>query len=358
MKNVRLVAILKALHDYLLFFITVAFVTSCCMSLFVGTMTETLGLVLTSENISHAAKLTFLNVIFISALFTAIDAVRRKITVDRPVKKIINAAKEISDGNFDVAVSVKESAFSNDGFTQIAECFNGMARELKKNEILQKDFISNVSHEFKTPLAVIHNYASLLINEPNIKDGAKGYAQVIADRTEKLSSLVAGVLRLDKLENGQNVLHFEKFDLGEHLRESLIGFEEIWEKKNIQIFADIPDGVVVESDRQLLGVVWNNLLSNAFKFTEDSGRVEVALKYDENFAYVAVKDNGKGISIDDGERIFDRFYQCDPSHSSCGNGLGLATVKKIADLLSANIAVESKLGEGSVFEVRLSLREK
>lgn len=357
MNRARFLTILKALHDYLLFFLTVAFVTSCCMMLFVETFTKTLSLDLTGENISLAAKLTFLNVIFISALFTAIDATRRKLFVERPVKRIVNAAKQISNGNFDVKVSAKQLPFSQDGFSEIADCFNDMAESLKKTEIMQNDFISNVSHEFKTPLAVIQNYANLLMNEPNLSENAKEYANVISDRTEKLSLLVGGILRLDKLENGNNSIHFEKFDLGEQLRESFLNFEEIWEKKDIQVSAEIPDGVTVESDRELLEIVWNNLLSNAFKFTQSGGKVALSLKNDETYAYVSVKDNGCGISAYDGERIFDKFYQCDTSHSSGGNGLGLATVKKIADLLSASIAVESRLGEGSVFEVRLLMCE-
>lgn len=357
MNRARFLTILKALHDYLLFFLTVAFVTSCCMTLFVETFTKTLSLDLTGENISLAAKLTFLNVIFISELFTAIDATRRKLFVERPVKRIVNAAKQISNGNFDVKVSAKQLPFSQDGFSEIANCFNDMAESLKKTEIMQNDFISNVSHEFKTPLVVIKNYAGLLKNEPNLSENAKEYANVISDRTEKLSLLVGGILRLDKLENGKNLVHFEKFDLGEQLRESLLAFENVWEEKNIKLSAEIPDGVMLESDRELLGIVWNNLLSNAFKFSKDCGRVEVALRCDDNFAYVSVKDNGCGISAYDGERIFDKFYQCDTSYSSSGNGLGLATVKKIADLLSASIAVESRLGEGSVFEVRLLMCE-
>ena len=169
----------------------------------------------------------------------------------------------------------------------------------------------------------------------------------------RLNSLITNILRLNRLENQQISLKSEEFDLGGQLTECLLGFEAVWEEKGIEIEPDIEDDVRIASDRELLSIVWNNLLSNAFKFTEPGGTVSVALKADHDDAVVSVRDTGCGIPPETVRHIFDKFYQGDTSHSVQGNGLGLALVRRILDIVGGEIRVESTPGEGSTFIVRI-----
>ena len=350
--------LLKALYDYLLVFLFVGFIITCCTMLFVSVLAISLDVTLTSENVSLAANITFLNVVVLSAIFTLIDGIRRKITVERPVKRIIDASKQISCGNFDVRIPKKQKLYGDDSICKIADCFNDMAQKLSANEELQSDFISNVSHELKTPLSVMKNYAKLLEDENLTEEKRREYAVCIGDSAQKMSELVTNILRLNKLENRISSPNNEAFDLGEQLCECFAGFENEWEKKKIEIEADIQDGVVIESDRELLSLVWNNLISNAIKFTDDGGKVCLSLTSDDEFAYVSVSDTGCGISRSVGERMFDKFYQGDTSHSLSGNGLGLALVKRVVDITASDISVESRLGEGSTFTVKIKKENK
>ena len=158
----KLKKVFQSLNHYVVFFLLIAFVISCCMILFITMMTKTMGLTLTDENIGAAAKLTFANVVFLSILITVIDSIRRKLTVERPVKQIIEGATRMMQGDFSVRIKPHKSLDSGDKFNEIIECFNRMAEELSGTETLRTDFIANVSHELKTPLAVMQNYGTML----------------------------------------------------------------------------------------------------------------------------------------------------------------------------------------------------
>jgi len=345
--------VLRALNRYLLFFLIVAFVTTCCMLLFISIMSKSMNIELTEENISAAAKITFANVLLLSLIITEIDAIRRKITVDRPAQKIIEAADKMMRGDFSVRIKLRRNHDADDRFTEIAECFNRMAEELSGTETLRSDFIANVSHELKTPLAVIQNYGKLL-SSPAISENERiEYANAITDASRRLASLITNILKLNKLENQQITPNCEVYDLGEQLCECLLAFESVWEEKNIEIDTDIDEDVKVNADKEMLSLVWNNLFSNAMKFTEAGGRVTLSLKSDGNSATVRVSDTGCGISPEVGRHIFDKFYQGDSSHAGEGNGLGLALVKRVIDLTESDITVESEKGKGTTFTVRL-----
>ena len=347
---------LKMTGRFLVFFALVAFTTTCCMTLFVSTFTENLGIILTGENLSSAAKITFLNVILLSVIFCIIDGVRRKITVERPVKRITESAEKITRGDFSVRIE-KGKLATDENFAKIIDCFNIMAQELGSVETLRTDFIANVSHELKTPLAVIQNYGTML-QSPNLpKEKRIEYAKGITENSRRLASLITNILKLNKLENQQIFPTSERFDLSEQLCESLLQFEEIWEQKSIDIETDITDEIFIESDPELLGLVWNNLLSNAFKFTENGGKVSVVLTADEDFVTVKITDTGCGISSETGAHIFEKFYQGDTSHAMQGNGLGLALVKRVVDIMQGEITVQSEVGKGSTFEVTLKRGE-
>ena len=351
MKKRHFRKVLKAINNYIVFFLTVAFAVSCCMLLFVNTLADSMGLVFSEENIATAAKVTFLNVLLLTFLFGTIDYVRRKIMVERPVKIITKATQRIMQGDFSVRIATMHGA-GMEGFNQIGSAINAMAGELAGTETLRTDFIANVSHELKTPLAVMGNYATML-QRPGITQEEKNeYAKAISEAARKLAQLITNILKLNKLENQQIFPQPEEFDLGEQLCRCMLGFEEAWERKNLEIETQIEDDVRIQSDPELLSLVWNNLISNAVKFTEDGDRIGVSLKTEGSFVVVSVSDTGCGIKPETGKHIFEKFYQADTSHATQGNGLGLALVKRVVDILNGEIGVQSVYGQGSTFTVK------
>ena len=351
--NERYKKILLAVNHFLVFFLIAAFLITCSIMLFVTLMTRTLGITLTDTDIEAAAKLTFINVIALSLAFTVFDSIRRRLTVDRPVKRITDAAHRMMKGDFSVRVPRRKTLDSQDGFNEIADCFNKMAQELSGTETLRTDFIANVSHEIKTPLAVIQNYGTMLQSPELSEEKRLEYSKTICETSRKLAALVTNILKLNKLENRQITPIAEVYDLSEQVCECLLGFEAAWERKEINIETDIEDGISVRSDSEMLSLVWNNLFFNAIKFTEAGGTVSLSIKADGEYAVVKVSDTGCGISQDVGKRMFDKFYQGDTSHATEGNGLGLALVKRVIDITGGDIYVESELGKGTVFTVKL-----
>lgn len=352
-KDTKLQRVLYFLHHYIIFFLLVAFVITCCMMLFVSTLSESLEITFTNEHLQTAAKLTFGNVLLLTTLFTAIDLVRRKLTVIRPIKKIIHAAEKIMQGDFDIRIQPEHTFLGEDNFNPIIECFNQMAEELSGTETLRTDFIANVSHELKTPLAIIQNYGTML-QQPGLSEEKRlEYAKSVTDASRRLANLITNILKLNKLENQQIYPATEEYDLSEQLCISLLQFENIWEQKGIDIDTDIEDGITVQADAELLSLVWNNLLSNAFKFTERGGMVTLSLTADENYATIKISDTGCGMKPEVGTHIFEKFYQGDTSHSTQGNGLGLALVKRVVDITQGEIQVESIYGKGSTFTVKI-----
>jgi len=351
MKKPTFRQILKAVNNYVVFFLTVGFAVSCCMMLFLNILADSMGLVFTEENIAAAAKLTFGNVVLITLIFGTIDYVRRKMMVDRPVKIITEATEKIMQGDFSVRVAPMHGA-GMEGFNQIGIAINAMAKELSGTETLRTDFIANVSHELKTPLAVMGNYATML-QRPGITEEEKNeYAKAISEAARKLAQLITNILKLNKLENQQIFPQPKEFDLGEQLCECLLVFEDAWEAKNLEIETDIQDDVRIKSDPELLSLVWNNLISNAVKFTPDGGTIGLSLKTEDGSVIVQVRDTGCGMKPEVGQHIFEKFYQGDTSHATQGNGLGLALVKRVVDILSGEIGVQSVYGEGSTFTVK------
>lgn len=352
MKKLTFKRVLGSVSSFLLFFLTVGFIVSCCMMLFVSILADTMGLVLTAENIAAAAKVTFWNVILITFLFKMADYIRRKIMVERPTKVITEATEKIMAGDFSVRIQPMQSS-GMEGFNQIAMAINKMAEELSSVETLRTDFIANVSHEMKTPLAVMQNYGTLL-QAPNLSEEKRmEYAKGVTDGSRRLADMMTNILKLNRLENQQIYPQVSEFDLGEQLCECLLQYENVWEKAEIEIATDIAEDVKVKADAELLGHVWNNLFSNAFKFTPSGGKITVSLTATDTHATVKVTDTGCGMTPEVGAHIFEKFYQGDTSHSVQGNGLGLALVKRVVDILQGQICVESTLGEGSAFTVTI-----
>lgn len=349
----KLKRLLFAAYNWFVFFLLSAFVVSCCMTLFLTMLSDTLGVEYTSENLSAAAKLTFGNVVLISLIFTAVDMLRRRLTVDRPTKRIVEAGERIMSGDFSVRIPPLADTPSNKSFNSIIDCFNGMAQELGGVETLRTDFIANVSHEFKTPLAAVSNYAALLGAEKLSDEKRLEYAGAVSAASRRMADMMTNILRLNRLEARSVYPDLQEYDLGEQLCECLLQFESVWENGGIQLETDIADDIRITADAELLSLVWNNLLSNAFKFTGQGGTVSVSLHTEGEFAAVTVADNGCGMSAEVGAHIFEKFYQGDTSHSTEGNGLGLALVKRVIDIMQGEISVKSALGEGAAFTVRI-----
>ena len=349
----RSTGILRGICHYLLFFVMVAFLVTCCMMLFLRTLAATLHITFTGDNLSTAAKLTFGNVVLLSLLFTVVDALRRKWAVDRPVKRITDAVNQMMAGDFSVRIPPVRTLGADEKFRDIADCFNRMAQELSGVETLRTDFIANVSHEMKTPLAVIQNYGALL-QQPALEEEKRiEYAKAITDSSRRLADMMTNILKLNRLENQQIYPQSTEYDLGEQLCQCLLQYENVWEQSDINIETDIQESVTVKADAELLSLVWNNLFSNAFKFTGPGGTVSLSLSATEHHAVVQVKDTGCGMSPEVGAHIFEKFYQGDSSHATQGNGLGLALVKRVVDILQGEIGVESVKGVGTTFTVRI-----
>lgn len=326
-----------------------SFIVTCCLIMFLKISDATLHWELI--NVRYAAIYTFGNVLFFGLIFCVFDNIRNKITISRPINRILKGTSSIIKGDFSIRIKPIHKKRNKNEFDVLIEDFNKMAQELEGIETLRNDFISNVSHELKTPLAVIQNYATIL-QDPELDEEKKAeYIKSIFDASKRLSTLITNILKLNKLENQQIFPVSAEYDLSEQICQCLLDFESVWENKNINIVTDIDPDIRISADKELMTHVWNNLFSNAFKFTPDNGTVSVSLKQDSEIRFT-VSDTGCGMNDSVKEHIYEKFYQGDSSHSVNGNGLGLPLVKRVLDIVGGKIEVESKAGEGSTFTVR------
>lgn len=268
----------------------------------------------------------------------------------RPILKLTEATKEVAKGNFDIQIANE----SDDEIGQLTKNFNKMTRELKSIEYLRKDFISSVSHEFKTPIASIQGFAKLLQNNSLSNDEIQEYTSIIVEETNRLSNLSSNILKLSKLENQETIENKNVFSLDEQIRKSILLLEHEWSKKNIEFDIGL-NSVKYKGDEELLQQVWINLLNNAIKFSNMNSNIKVRLYETQSAIKVEITDYGIGMSEEIQSRIFEKFYQGDKSRSHEGSGLGLSLVKRIVDLCGGSIHVKSKLNEGSTFTVDLPL---
>lgn len=269
-------------------------------------------------------------------------------SVTKPIMQLNAATKKVAKGDFDVRVDVE----ADNEVAQLARSFNSMVNELKSNELLKSDFISNVSHEFKTPLATVNGFAKLLKEGNCTPEEVSEYAGIIEHETGRLSTLCSNILRLSRIENQKITAKPCEFSLDEQMRDVLLILEPQWTQKELELDVEL-DETSFYADEELLQQVWINIIGNAIKFTEPKGKIDVTLKNFEDKVIITVKDNGIGMTDEAQKHIFEKFYQGDRSHASDGNGLGLALVKKIVDLCSGTIDVSSAIGQGSQFTVTL-----
>ena len=308
---------------------------------------------LEDAELKSASSLTMFNVLFLTLMICIIYEVYHRWKIQRPVNRILGGMEKIIEGDFSTQIPYLRGEDSGNEFDAIIKGLNHMAEELSGVETLRTDFISNVSHELKTPLAVIQNYGTMLQNTGLSEEERQEYAKAITEQTRKLTALITNILKLNRLENQQIYPERKSYNLTEQICECLLGFEQAWEKKELEIETDFDEDVVVQQDAELLSLVWNNLFSNAVKFCREKGKVSVSVKQEENSVVVSVSDEGCGIAPEVGAHIFEKFYQGDTSHATQGNGLGLALVKRVIDIVGGDIHVQSVPGEGTTFRVRL-----
>lgn len=327
-----------------IFFVTIALVMQIAIMVYDYIIQRT-------DSIPLIAALILIVVLLLSGLCTLIDYLRRRATVEKPVELILLATERMANGDFTTHIEIEKTYDKYNGYDLIAENLNTLAAELRRSEILKNDFISNVSHELKTPIAVISAYAESLRDPTLPADEREKNAEALYRASRRLSELVTNILKLSKLENQGIVPERERFNLAARLGEIILGYESIIEAKGLELECELDD-VYVTSSPTLLDLVLQNLISNAIKFT-DKGGITVTLSRSGARVSVQVKDTGCGMSREVGMRIFEKFYQGDTSHASEGNGLGLALVKRVIDMLGGEISVTSELGLGSTFAVTI-----
>ena len=344
---------------FIIYFVFISIVVTTAFLLFFnqGAHFEE-NIIIFDETISSRALITAINLLFLCLFFSICDSVRRRFAVKRPVEKILYATHKVTEGDFSVRIPYVNLKYFLNEFDIIIEDFNTMIEELATTETLKTDFISNVSHEIKTPLAAIQNYATLLQDPTLTKEEQIKYARHLSEVSKKMEGLITNILKLNKLENQQIILSKKNYNLTEQLCGCMLFFEDEWENKNLTIETDIQDDVIIECDSELMSLVWINLLSNAIKFTDAGGTIALRLTTTPKNAVVVISDTGCGIDNTKLDRIFDKFYQADSSHSTQGNGLGLALVKRITDMVGAKISVTSKYNAGTTFTVRIPLNNE
>lgn len=267
----------------------------------------------------------------------------------KPLRDISEASKKIAKGEYDVELNYKSHARE---LNNTIENFNYMAQELRSVEMIRNDFIANVSHEFKTPLSSLTGYLTLL-QDGSLSDSERNeYISKAFFSIEKLNDLTDNILRLSKLENQQNLDAPVSYRLDEQLREAIVLLEPKWSRKNTDFELILPE-ITYSGQKALLFQVWTNIISNAIKFSHESGRITIKLEQTEHHCNVYISDEGIGMTEEQQRHIFDKFYQADSSRQAQGNGLGLALCKEILARCGGKIYVTSKPNEGSVFLVSL-----
>lgn len=290
-----------------------------------------------------------IRVLLISILSGAAIAVGLSKIFVSPMMKLGDAMRKVAGGDFTVRLDCTSRIRD---VREVYGSFNTMVKELGNTETLQTDFVSNVSHEFKTPINAIEGYASLLQDSQLTDEQKNAYIDKIIFNTRRLSDLVGNILLLSKVNNQTISLKASTFRLDEQVRQSILALESKWEKKEIEFDIDL-DEIEYTGYENLLSHVWLNLIDNAVKFSPQNGQIRIRLKQLAGSVTFSIWDNGLPIPEADIDRIFNKFYQGDNSHASEGNGLGLALVRKIVAAAHGTINVTSSEDAGTEFVVAL-----
>ena len=270
-----------------------------------------------------------------------------------PIAKLRSAMREVADGDFKVEAKC-ESRIQD--VQDIYDSFNSMVRELSTTETLQTDFISDVSHEFKTPINAIEGYASLLEGEPSPEE-QRAYVEKILFNTRRLSALTGNILLLSKLRNQSILPQKTQFRLDEQIRQAIVALEQMWSEKELGFEVELAETPFFGYE-SLLPHVWTNLIGNAVKFSPKGGEIRIKMMRTEGAVVFTIEDDGPGIVPGDEEHIFTKFYQSESSHGMEGNGLGLALVRQIVEMSGGSVDVQNLEVGGCRFTVRLPLEQE
>jgi signal transduction histidine kinase len=347
-KDPRINAKSITLKSYVAIFLTMLVICSCYEWIYFSQYKKNADMIYIC-----LSMLTY--IVVISLTVCVLFYLFRKEILLRPVYRLCEAAQKVAKGDFSVRLSPMRKDGKKDEFEVLFEDFNTMTAELASIEMLKNDFVSNVSHELKTPLAVIQNYATILQSDELSEQERREYSERIGDAANRLSILVTNILQVNRLENQKIKPALKPFNLSESLSRCILNYDSQLDEKQIELDTQMDQNLIIDSDENLLDMVWNNLISNAVKFTPEQGEIAIEAKKEQNSVLVSVSDNGCGIAEESLHHIFDKFYQADTSHATHGNGLGLALVKRILDLLGGDISVISTVGIGSIFTVKLPI---
>lgn len=335
------------LRNYIIIFLFVLAFCGCYASIYIE-------MPKTPKTFVILSMITY--IVVLSAAICVLFAFFRQKVLMKPVYLLGDAARRVASGDYSVRIPPQRTDGKKDEFEVIYDDFNLMAAELASTEMLKNDFVSNVSHELKTPVAVIQNYATVLQSEDLDDEERREYSQKISEAAGRLSTLVTNILQVNRLENQKIQPKTKLFNASEALSRCILNYDLALEAKSITLDTDLDQTVVLDSDENLLDLVWNNLIGNAVKFTPENGHIQITLHKEGDTVQAVFTDDGCGIAPDAIKHIFDKFYQADTSHATQGNGLGLALAKRIVTLLGGEISVKSELGNGSEFTVQLPNR--
>lgn len=275
-------------------------------------------------------------------------AYRRRL---KEVKTLSDGIQKIADGDFTTKIPINK----RDQMFPVYENFNKMSAELASVQLLRNDFINSYSHEFKTPIASINGFASLLLDKEYSKEDEKMYLKIIKEESERLTNLATNTILLSKLSSQQIVTDIETYDLGEQLRQCSIILSQSWLEKKIEFSGDYPN-VQYKGNKELMQHLWLNIIGNAVKYTPVGGEITAQLMRAGRIIRVVISDTGEGMTKETLEHMFDPYYQGDTSHATKGLGLGMSIAKRITELCNGTIRVESELSVGSQFIIELPIR--
>ena len=305
------------------------------------------GLIPLTEN-----AVSFLTLLLAVGMYMVISSVTAFYMVSRlfaPLEELSEASKQVAKGDFDVRVEYNGYL---EELRNTTDNFNRMVKELESVEMMRDNFVTDISHEFKTPLAVITDYVTFLQDTDLSEEEKEEYIRKIFYHIDKLNELTENILQLSKLEHQQFLKKPVSYRLDEQIREAIVLLESEWGRKKINFELDLPE-TDYTGQKGLLFQVWVNIIGNAIKYTEKNGLIEIYLKETKEYCEIIIKDNGIGMSEETVKCIFDKFYQADDSRKTQGNGLGLALCWEIIRKCAGQIFVESRLDEGSSFTIRL-----
>lgn len=285
-----------------------------------------------------------LNIVIISAVLVRINLKN----IFRPIEQINEATKKVALGEYDIELESKRE----DEIGELTNNFNKMTHGLKSTENLQKEFINNVSHEIKTPVSSIEGFAKFLKDKNLTQEEREEYANIIIEEAKRLENLTGKILKLSKLNNQEIITNKQEIEVAEQIRKAISLLEPKWSKKDIKINVSLEEKTFL-GDEDLIFQVWVNIIDNAIKFSNEGGSIDIKVYEKDGNINVEIKDHGIGMKEEELEKVYDRFYQIDRSHSKEGSGLGLAIVKRIVELSEGKIEIKSKENKGTTVIVKL-----